>query len=318
MTTASPPLSPPWSRRVGTMGAVVLGLVLLVAAYAKLIHPEGFVEQIAAEKLDLLFSARAVAFLALALEVALGLALVSGIRRLWVLIPASLLVAFFLFLTGRSWYREAHGLSTADGSCGCFGNLVERTPKEAFFQDLALLVPALGLAFFGRGGRQPFPRWRAACIALATMASLAFAWKAPDLPLDDLATRLKPGVRVADICTGQGSERVCLDFVLPEALKGEHAVVMMDLTSEKAAAAVPALNAYATGASGPSLWALSAAEGEQMHRFYWERGPLFEIREAPPSLLKPLYRRLPRSFLVRDGLVVETYSSLPPLARLAG
>lgn len=316
--TETPPAPPAWSRRAGTAGGVLLGLVLLVAAYAKLIHPAAFVEQIAAEGLDVLLSARAVAFLALGLEVAIGLALTSGVRRLWVLVPAALLVAFFLLLTGRSWYLEAHGLTSADGSCGCFGSLVERTPKEAFLQDLALLLPALALAFVGRESKRPFPRWRAACIAALTMASLAFAAKAPELPLDDLATRLKPGVRVADVCTGRGAERLCLDFVLPEALEGEHVVVMLDVASATAGEAVPALNDYVTAGRGPRLWALAAAEPDALHRFYWEKGPVFEIREAPPSLLKPLYRRLPRSFRVREGRVVETYSSLPPLARLAG
>jgi hypothetical protein len=50
-----------------------------------------------------------------------------------------------------------------------------------------------------------------------------------------------------------------------------------------------------------------------MHRaFFWQWGPRFEVVEAPEPLLRPLYRRLPRSFRVEDGQVVETFSGLPP------
>jgi hypothetical protein len=40
-------------------------------------------------------------------------------------------------------------------------------------------------------------------------------------------------------------------------------------------------------------------------------GATFQIQEAPPSLLRPLYRRLPRSFLVRDGRIVALYAEPP-------
>ena len=83
-----------------------------------------------------------------AVEVGLGVALLLDLRRRSVLVPATLLVALFVFLTARTYWRATHGgLSAADAaSCGCFGNLVERTPAEAFWQDLLMLVPALALA----------------------------------------------------------------------------------------------------------------------------------------------------------------------------
>src|SRR3954462_10679447 len=113
---------------LGTFGGAVLRCVLLVAVWAKMLDPVAFAEQIHTEGLDFLLSAQAVALIALALEAGLGLALLLGLRRLWVLIPATLLVAFFLSLTGRAWWLAAHGLRDASASCGCFGNLVQRTP----------------------------------------------------------------------------------------------------------------------------------------------------------------------------------------------
>lgn len=302
---------------LGTVAGIFLGAVLLVAVWAKTLDPTAFAEQIRLEGLDFALSAQAVALIALALEAGVGLALVLGIRRLWVLIPAALLVAFFVFLTGRNWYLFANGLREAE-ACGCFGNLVQRTPAEAFWQDLLLLVPALLLAFVGRerSGRN-FPTKRVALVAVATIAVALVAWKSPELPLDDLATRLRPGVAIEELCAGDaedtGDEAVCLDTVAAGLKQGEHLVVIADLADlddPALAKAVPELNRLA--GQGKGVWMLSASPAEQHQAFFWRWGPAFEVVETPAPLLRPLYRRLPRSFRVRDGRVTETFSGLPP------
>src|ERR1700730_17925778 len=94
------------------------------------------------------------ALLALMFEAGIGLALLLGVRRLWVLVPALLLAAFFVSLTGRSYWLAAHGVKDAAASCGCFGNLVQRSPAEAFWQDALMLVPAARLARRGRRSRR--------------------------------------------------------------------------------------------------------------------------------------------------------------------
>jgi uncharacterized membrane protein YphA (DoxX/SURF4 family) len=312
---------------VGTLAGAVLGGVLLVAVWGKALDPAAFAEQIRLEKLDGLASAPVVALVALALEAGLGLALLLGVRRLWVLVPAALLVAFLLFLTGRAWWLTAHGLRDAAASCGCFGNLVQRTPAEAFWEDVLLLVPALLLAFAGRGDRERrsplFPPVRTAAVALGTIAVVLFAVKAPELPLDDLATRLHPGVRVNDLCAGGGKQAVCLGTVAGGLLQGDSLVVIADLggasgkSDPKLASLVEALNAYSRNPDGPKVWLLSAATPEQLTAFNWTMGPTFPVVEAPAELLRPLYRRLPRAFRVKDGRVTETYSGLPPLSQMA-
>ena len=309
----------PWTWWLGSAAAVFLGAVFLVATWAKAIHPSAFAEQIRLEGLDVLLPAMAVVYVALALEGALAVALLVNLRRLWVLAPAALLVAFFLFLTARGWYLEAHGLREAGAACGCFGNLVERTPEQAFWQDLLLMVPPLVLAFLGRTrDARRFPPLRTALVAVAAVATLVLAWQAPSLPLDDLATRLSPGVAVTDVCAGGGGEgvAVCLDAVVPELAAGEHVVVLADLEDEAFTAAVDRLNAHAFGARSselPPLWVLTTASPEAQRAFFWQWAPVFEIREVPEALIAPLYRRLPRSFRVEDGVVTETWSGLPPL-----
>jgi uncharacterized membrane protein YphA (DoxX/SURF4 family) len=302
---------------IGTFGGAFLGVVLLIAVWAKMLDPASFAEQISTEGLDFLIPAPAVALIALALEAVLGLLLLFGVRRLWVLVPATLLVAFFVFLTGRTYWLAEHGLLEKSAGCGCFGNLVQRTPAQAFWQDLALLVPALLLAFVGRDRRAGFPRLRTAAAVLGAVAVAVFAWKAPDLPLDDMATRLRPGVAVNELCVGGGEEgSVCLSSIARELEEGEHLVLMSNLDDPALTEMIQALNAYADQ-PGRSVVLLSASPPEQHRAFFWQWGPSFEVHETPAELMRPLYRRLPRAFEVSGGRVTKTYAGLPPLAQTA-
>lgn len=303
---------------VGTIAGAVLGAVFLIAVWAKALDPSAFAEQIRMEGLDFLIPAHTLALLVLALEAGLGLALLFGVRRLWVLVPTALLVAFFLFLTGRTWWLAAHGMLPETAGCGCFGNLVQRSPAEAFWQDLLLLVPALLLAFLGRDRRgRLVPPLRTAAVALGTAGVLVFAWKAPDLPLDDLATRLRPGTAVNEICADQSDNPLCLSTIAGDLMQGEHLVVIADLADPALRQSVPALNDTDNDPTGPQVWILSAATSEQISEFRWTQGPVFKVVETPAPLLRPLYRRLPRAFRVKDGEVVETWAGLPPLGRVA-
>ena len=295
---------------VGWAGGAFLGAVLVFGGVVKALDPQAFVKQIEIEGLDFLLPAVVVTAVALALEMGLGSALILGIRRMWVLGPSALLVAFFLFLTGRTYYRDLRGIATEDeAGCGCFGNLVERTPAEAFWQDLALMAPALALAFLGRRAAAGAPWIRLAVVGMLTVGLLAFARAAPDLPLDDIATRLKPDLAIDEICSGDGDSRLCLSTIVPELEAGDHWLVIADL-DEDLGKAVDALNQHVFG--GGRMWILSSATPDENRTFFWSYGPAFEIREAPPTFLAPLYRTLPRSFRVADGVVVETVSGLPP------
>ncbi|MEZ5333323.1 MAG: hypothetical protein R2991_15060 [Thermoanaerobaculia bacterium] len=301
----------PVRRWVGIVGGVALGAVLLFAAWTKALDPGAFAEQIRAEGLDGVLSAPTVAWIALALEIGLGFALLFGVRRPAVLVPAALLIVFFLFLTGRAYWYDLRGIEREASACGCFGHLVERSPAEAFWGDLALLgVPWL-LAWWGRSRERR--RGLAAPVAavLATVAGLVFAWKAPELPLDDLATRLSPGVTLSQLCAGSGAERICFDGLAPDLEEGEHLIVLLDLTDELDEAAFDALQSWSLEGREPAVTVLADASPEQLHAFTFRWGPAFEIVLAPGPLLRPLYRTLPRSFRVVDGTVVETWPGWP-------
>jgi uncharacterized membrane protein YphA (DoxX/SURF4 family) len=296
---------------VGRAAAFALGLVLLVATLAKAIDPQSFAELLESEGLTFGLPPLAAGVLVLAVEGGLGLLLVLGVRRRWSLGATSALVIAFVALNARGWWRAAHGVG-ADASCGCFGNLVQRSPAAAFWQDLALLLPLLLLAWLGLPRQAPaLPPRRTALAAVGVAAIALLAWRAPSLPLDDVATRLRPGVELAALCAGAES-RVCLADVVPETASGRSWVVLVDLGD--AARWADALNRFATIDGHPPVVALTSATLQEKAAFTWQWGPSFPVRDAPPALLRSLYRRLPRSFLSEDGRVLRTVSGLPPAA----
>ena len=180
-----------WKSILGSLGARFLGLVLLVAAGAKIVEPGAFAEQIRLEQLDFLFSVRTVTLIALALEVGLGVVLILGLRRLWVLFPTTLLVSFFLFLTGRNYWLVLNGLRDEDAACGCFGSLIERTPGEAFWQDLLLLLVPLSLAYIGRQvSHRGFPWRRLLAAGFLVMGVTVYVGGNSDLQFVEMAAAI--------------------------------------------------------------------------------------------------------------------------------
>ncbi|MFN7943198.1 MAG: hypothetical protein U0X73_16530 [Thermoanaerobaculia bacterium] len=301
---------------LGALGAFALGAILLVAAFAKVVDPQALGEEIARQKLALGLPVAGLALAALAIEAGLGALLVLNVRRTGVLVAATLLVAFFLFLTGRQYWRAAHGELDPGAGCGCFGNLVERTPAEAFWQDLLMLGPALALAWVARSGARRGLPLRVATAMFLACGTAVFGWRAPSLPLDDFATRLKPGIELAKHCGGRDAQRVCLDQAAPSIASGDHYVVIADPRAPGFGDLVGTLNRYAASGRQPPLTVLAELTPAEQQKIFWTYAPGFDLVEVPGALLRPLYRRLPRAFRVRDGRVTETWAGLPPFELL--
>jgi hypothetical protein len=51
---------------------------------------------------------------------------------------------------------------------------------------------------------------------------------------------------------------------------------------------------------------------ERRQELFWTVAPAFELHDVPRAILRPLYRSLPRSFRVEDGVVTATWTGLPP------
>ena len=133
------------------IGRVVLGLVLVYAAYTKLFQYTGdgwkmlpwitFAAQIQAYKLSWL-SDDAVIFIARTLpwfELALGALLLIGVQLRWVASAAALLLVFFFSALVRSY---ALGMNI---DCGCFGT-GDRLTWKTLLREGALLATAIFIA----------------------------------------------------------------------------------------------------------------------------------------------------------------------------
>ncbi len=299
-------------RVLDGLAGVVLGGTLLVAGVLKALDPLAFAQQITSEGLAIVLPAMVLAVLMIAVEVGLGLALILGLRSRWLLLVTTALVGFFLFLTGRTYWLWSRGELTDPESCGCFGALVERTPAEAFWGDTLLMVPALAVLWFvySRRRQDPVAKWRAATPVATGAAGLVFASFAPDLPLDDIATRLRPGTALADLCAGgtAPSKRACFELLVPELAAGEHWVVMSDLENQDLQPQLEGLNQASL--AGKSVWLLTPDEEEAILQFQWTAGPAYQVREVPAALMRPFYRALPRSFHIADGVVTDTVSGV--------
>ena len=316
MDTAAPSTSPAGAQ-LGTFGATFLGAVLLVSVVAKVPDVHAFAGTIHARGLDSILPAATVAYIALALETFVGVLLILGVRRRGFLLFVSALVAFLLWINLQSYLAWSKGAPLATTACGCFGNLLQRTPAEALWQDALLVLPALLLSFVGRprGSPTAFPAVRVGLAAVVVVLVLVATWWAPRLPLDDLplVTRLRPGVPFDRLCTGRGKDRACLadETVAPEIAEGVYVVVLADLANE---AAVDEMRArVAAEAAAAHLLLIHAGTAEEEAAFVARTGLAAEdVRRAPYPLLRTLYRRLPRAFLVEDGQVVRTWNVVAP------
>ncbi len=148
------------------LGRISLGGVLIYAGYLKLQMPWlNFAVQIQAYKLSWL-SDDAIMFIAKTLpwfEVALGVALITGIGLKWFGAAASLLLGFFFVILVRSY---ALGM---DIDCGCFGEGDKLTWKSLVRDGFLLaLAAAVTAGAFLQSRRSKTPARAVAGVAPAT------------------------------------------------------------------------------------------------------------------------------------------------------
>jgi hypothetical protein len=282
------------------MSARLLGAVLLLAAYAKAIDPQGFAVHLR-EMLPVPAAAAYVCGLVVvAFEAGLGTALLGGSRHRRVLLLAS--ATFLVFVGIVGWQLVRPGEAAA---CGCFGQLLERTPWQALYEDVGFVVLS-GLAWLGRTARPAVLRKGPSVFGAG--AGVALALCAPWLTLDDHATALAPGVTVA---------ATHLDEIVPELRTGRHLVLLLDRADPATRARIMHLNERLKLPGGPTpVWGVADDDRELAIAFLWSAGPAFEVRSAPPRMLRRLYRALPRSALIDGGQVVATWSGFPSDATL--
>ncbi|MDQ7088416.1 MAG: hypothetical protein Q9Q13_11435 [Acidobacteriota bacterium] len=138
---------------------------------------------------------------------------------------------------------------------------------------------------------------------------MAFSLAAPSLPVDDLATRLHVGTDVA---------QWRIDEIIPELQDGKSLVLLIDRADEQTRLDIARVNELVAmhPDSRVQVFGLAEENEELATEFFWTAGPAFDVRGAPWGVIKPLYRHLPRSFLVENGKVVRVWNGIPDEATL--
>ncbi len=284
-------------RWVGRLALVALGVVFIAAGGLKALDPEGFTEIVRGYRVLPPAAAQLVTYLLLPLEVALGVALILDFHRKWAVGAAVVLLTGFIGLLGYTWATGGE-----ISACGCFGRFAERSVGQTLAEDLAFLALAfVGLLAARRseaGGKV-----RGAVTAAVALVTIALIPVAPALPLDEFVTGLKPGVAFDD-----------LHLSLPDAafFEGRHLVALLDLATEDVSGpAVTALGSVAAAPGAPSVAVLYPNEEEVKDAFFWSWAPACPMYHVIPEELRGLYRRLPRYFLVEDGVVTAVWNAMP-------
>jgi len=291
--------SPGLARRlVGHLARLFIALVLLTAGFLKAVDPAEFAHQMAGYGIIGRHVASLAAPLLITLEMTLGVALLLAWRaRLAALIAAAMLVGFIAV--------EAYGLSIGrTESCGCFGAYVQRTPMQVIAEDLVFLAAAL-LTVWGSAPGRPRRRLAGSIVAAAAVLSLGFTLAAPRLPIDDAVTRLAVGRTV---------DELGLSGVPGDLTHGRHLVALLDIEDRAAEGIVERLNDLAGRPGAPGVVALTPAPREQVSAFFWVAAPTFDLHAVDRGVLKRLYRRLPRFFLLDGGRVARIYGEAVPPA----
>ena len=290
--------------------ALLVGGTFIVAGVLKSLDVEGFARDIALHGIIGPGPAWLAARLLIPLEIATGVAAIVGYRRRLALAVLLAMLVLFIGATGIAWYT-----GHTEG-CGCFGRYAARTPKDVIVEDL-VLAAAAGVGLLLSGRRWPaeivsttprLGRWRGALVATVAAAATVMAFASPYLPIDNIATALRPGVTIADLG---------LDRITGNLGEGDRLLVVLALDEPRTRDSVPALNALAASPGVPTVTGLTSATEDKRAEFFWSYAPVFELQDVPAADLRRLYRRAPRAFRVHNGAVLQVWDGIPPVEEVA-
>jgi len=291
-----------WRSNVPRLIAGAVGIVLLSAAFIKMMDMDLFIRQmrdygIISNYLLLSISARGL----IALECTLGAGLLVFYRPKLTLLLTSALMLIFVGASGWAWLTDA----TKD--CGCFGAWIKRTPAEAVLEGLILLALTVIAWAISRPSRKPAVRSKAWILAVACLVGLILP-----LVFGSHLTRADPNQ------TGTG-DILFDDFQIEGVVRidlahGDYLIVLMDTDCSHCRDAVAALNWLAEDPDLPEVIGLSSNGEDQLKTFRKELQTIFPIG----LITEEDFRRLlgdgdtPRTFLVRDRVVQEVWNTEIP------
>ena len=278
---------------------LLVACVFFLAAAMKALDPASFAEQIARYNIFPELAGIA-AWTLIVVEVLLATGLV--VNLLPRVVPF-LMIALLVFFIGITWYGMSVGLGD---DCGCFGNLVHRGPEQVIVEDALM---AAGLLFsvvvlWKKPGTTLL--WRAVVtFAMGVLALLVTAYSA-SIPADNLVTSLRPGAHF-DVWPVDGLYGVNLN-------KGMHVVFLFSVESDDLQSDINRMNMIAQHDEVQSVTGLIIDGTQHLTALMFEYAAAFPVAAIEPRFARPLYRSLPRAFILEDGFVAATWSELPDAA----
>ncbi len=291
-----------WCIRTARVLAGAVGLVLVVAALLKLPDMELFVRQIKeygifSDRFVLIFTAWGF----VVVELVLGVGLIVVYRPKILFPMTTLLWMIFLGATGWAWIT-----GTAE-NCGCFGAWLERTPEEAFVEDLILLAATVLAWACLRCSQVPQTRVKTWAVSSACLIGLVLP-AAFGFPISGIR---QPQLEAVETKIGQfpiqGLEHVDLN-------NGAYLIVVMATDCLHCQEALPAIDMLAETVDLPSVIGLCANNEDARATFVEAFEPVFPIGQVDQDIFWRLLADgdMPRVMLVRDGRVKRVWDNTVP------
>jgi thiol-disulfide isomerase/thioredoxin len=291
-----------WRFWVPRVLAGAVGLLLLIAAVLKATDMELFIRQI--RNYDII-SHRVVLALGawgiIALEAALGVALVVFYRPRLILSSTALLFLILAGVTSWGWFTGA----TED--CGCYGAWLKQTPAQATLENLVLLA-AIVLAWLGhRHLDAPHTRAKAWAVTAACFMGLLLPL-AFGFPISGITRSQSKPVEV-DLgkVQIQGIDHI-------DVRHGTYLMVLMGTDCPHCQEAVPELNLLAEVTQLDGVIALSTNDESQRLTFIEEFQATFPMGQISDDDFWGLLGNsdIPRFILVRDQHVQQVWDQVVP------
>lgn len=296
-----------WRIAIARLFEFVIGAILLLAGSLKAYEPNSFIQQIGEyEILTNPALIKALAWTLIAVECALGAALIVGLRRRWAVPAAAALLLMFIGAVGWAW------VTGATENCGCFGSWAKRTPALAMTEDVLMLAAIISAWLLYRDEPARFRRFRLGEVAAALLAGVVMTVIASNSvrqSADPLA-RLQAQTRQPSPFDNLAVEGLPLKLE-----EGSRLVALIDTGCAHCQASVPALNQVATQSDKfPPLVALCTNSAQEIESFQQKFDAKFPVGRISYQDFTRLFERgkPPRVFLLRQSAVVKIWDGQIP------
>jgi len=280
---------------------IIVGIVLLVAATLKSFDPSAFAEEIMSYGITPESWSIFLAWGLVIGEWMLGLALVLNLWPRLIILSGIILMLLFIAVTVYAWMQ-----GTAS-TCGCFGNLVNRSPEEVLVEDtffLIMLLFALPVLWYSR---QEAPVWKPVITAGGGVLAIFLLVFHMALPVDDISTNLKPGA-VFNSWPVEGLHVNMND--------GRYLIVLFTLETGSDGNVIERINALTEDENLPTVIALTIDGPETLGPLSFSSGLAAQPGAIEPRFARSLYRELPRTFLLDSGEVKFVWNGIPPVTKV--